>query len=355
MLLEGSGKKFMRQSVNDFPLVSILLPVYNGEAFLERSIQSCLSQTYDNLELIVVDDGSKDNSLQIANEFASFDKRVTIISNQLNKQLPASLNIGHRAARGEIITWTSHDNYFEPNAIEVLLKQMRTSDVDIVYSDVRIIESCGKYRKILKMKDSSLLLFGNSIGASFLYKKEVYLRNDGYNENLHTVEDYDFWLRASIHSTFNHIDEVLYNFRSHQDSLSSKLNISGSVENNIFATRLQECYSNFLQLLKFREKEYFTEILSKIHLYKKINVTVLLQRFSEFTKILQETADKTRILDYGKMVEMLDHRIRFNISEFPENQNAKILWLILLNRPSILLRYDRRNSSRLVWKCLKNR
>lgn len=339
------------QYKNESPLVSIVLPVYNGAAFLERSIQSCLCQTYSNLELIIVNDASTDDSLKIANHFASLDSRICVITNQLNMQLPASLNIGHRGAKGDFITWTSHDNYFEDNAVELLLKVMLNSDADIVYSNVRIIDANGEYRKNLCLGDASSLLFGNAIGACFLYKKEVYIRNNGYDENLHTVEDYDFWLRASLHSSFDHIDKVLYNFRSHEQSLSSRLNVPESSENERFRRNLKKSYLNFLQFLRCKNKEDYAENFSKIHRHKKMDITAVLENYRDIERVLQEVAIKTQSLNLNKMVQELDRRIRSNIYRFPENHNFRMLWLLLSNRPAILFKYDRKISLRIILKC----
>ena len=104
------------------PLISIILPVYNGEKYLSQSISSCLNQTYTNLELIIVNDCSNDTTLAIANSYAEIDSRVIIVNNKENKKLPASLNIGHQIAKGDYITWTSDDNIYELNAMEILLE-----------------------------------------------------------------------------------------------------------------------------------------------------------------------------------------------------------------------------------------
>ena len=105
------------------PLVSIILPVYNGEKYLEKSINSCLKQTYKNIELIIVNDCSTDNTLSICDFFVKNDTRVKLINNSINKKLPASLNIGKKA-KGNYLTWTSDDNLFKPNAIEKLVNRL---------------------------------------------------------------------------------------------------------------------------------------------------------------------------------------------------------------------------------------
>ena len=90
------------------PLVSIVLPVYNGERYLAQAIDSCLAQTYENLEIIIVDDGSRDRSVEIVRGYA--DRRIKLICHVRNRKLPAALNTGFRHSSGAYLTWTSHEH-----------------------------------------------------------------------------------------------------------------------------------------------------------------------------------------------------------------------------------------------------
>lgn len=97
------------------PKVSIVLPTYNGARYLRQSIDSCLGQTYRNLELIVVDDASTDTTPEIIRSYQ--DPRIRVIRHEKSKMLPESLNTGFRAVSGDYLTWTSDDNYYVPEAI----------------------------------------------------------------------------------------------------------------------------------------------------------------------------------------------------------------------------------------------
>lgn len=103
------------------PLVSIVLPTYNGEEYISRAIQSIINQTYTNWELIIVNDCSTDSTLEIINNFSKQDSRIKIINNDKNMKLPASLNRGFKEANGEYYTWTSDDNEYYPEAIEKMV------------------------------------------------------------------------------------------------------------------------------------------------------------------------------------------------------------------------------------------
>lgn len=211
-------------------LVSIILPVYNGEKYISQAIESVLKQTYDQLELIIVNDCSTDRTLKIITEFAISDKRVIVVNNENNKKLPASLNIGHKQAKGSYVTWTSDDNILLPNFLEKLVDILITKKADVVYSNYEVINELGEIKRKHKARNVEGILFGNVIGASFLYKKEVYDKLGGYDEALFLLEDYDFWLRASMNYKFYHLDEILYKYRLHSDSLTSNIHYKISVK-----------------------------------------------------------------------------------------------------------------------------
>jgi glycosyltransferase involved in cell wall biosynthesis len=249
------------------PLISIILPVYNGEKYLSQSIESCLIQTYKNLELIIVDDCSTDNSLAIARSYSKSDERVKIIKNKINKKLPASLNIGHRAAKGDYITWTSDDNFYQKDAIKKLLQVILDKKVDIVYTDNLIINDEGILVGQAYVKDIEYLLFYGVIGACFLYKKEVFERNEGYREDLFLIEDYDFWLRALKHSKFSKVNNPGYYFyRYHKGSLTIRMKNDKDLKEK-FIKNLHILYSNLFNAHGIKEKKFLIEFLINRFLY----------------------------------------------------------------------------------------
>lgn len=118
------------------PLVSIVLPTYNGSRFLQEAIESCIRQSYPHWELIIVDDASIDETPQIVVHWTKRDSRIRSLRNQTNRRLPESLNRGFAEAKGELLTWTSDDNRYMPNALATMVEFLEAhSDVDLVYSD----------------------------------------------------------------------------------------------------------------------------------------------------------------------------------------------------------------------------
>lgn len=204
-------------------LVSIVLPTYNGEKYIKEAIESILAQSYSLFELVIVDDCSTDNTYSIVKKYIEKDQRIKLIHNSINKKLPASLNVGFAVAKGSYYTWTSDDNRYKKDAIEALVKTIEEKPhCDLVFSDYDIINEGGhKIGERKRLNDNIVeILYGNIIGACFLYKKEVHEKLGGYSENRFLVEDYDFWLRAYQYFRFVHIDENLYEYRIHNTSLT---------------------------------------------------------------------------------------------------------------------------------------
>lgn len=243
------------------PLISIIIPVYNGEKYLADAIKSCLIQTYSNIEIIIVNDCSTDATLKIAEDFAAQDKRIHIINNLENKKLPASLNIGHRQAKGDYITWTSDDNIYQKDALAIMCQTLLSSRSDIVYCDYLTIDDDGVINGQARLKPIEFLLFYGVIGACFLYKKEVFIRNNGYNENLFLVEDYDFWLRALKHSSYKKIDNPgYYLYRYHENSLTTRLQEDPALKKQ-FLVNLYNLYDSFFDDKRIKDKEKLISIL----------------------------------------------------------------------------------------------
>lgn len=117
--------------------ISIVMPVYNAEKFLEKAINSVINQTYENIELICVNDGSKDKSLEILNEFALKDSRVKVFS-QENAGISVARNTGMKNASGKYLMFIDNDDSYEPEMCEYMLKAIEDNDVDCAICDTNI-------------------------------------------------------------------------------------------------------------------------------------------------------------------------------------------------------------------------
>src|SRR5687767_2807233 len=123
------------------PLISIVLPTYNGERYLAEAIESCLAQTCRDWELILVDDASSDGTPAVIARYARQDPRVRAIRNPANRKLPGSLNAGFARARGDYFTWTSDDNCYRATALAEMRAALAADPaVDIVYAGYTLID-----------------------------------------------------------------------------------------------------------------------------------------------------------------------------------------------------------------------
>lgn len=205
------------------PLVSIVLPTYNGARYLAQSIQSCRDQTYPYWELIAVDDASTDETPAILSGFAAQDDRICVIRHAENKKLPGALNTGFAQARGDYLTWTSDDNLFRPEALAALVDFLEAHpEIDLVYTDYSLIDETGEVTKHISARDPRSLVYKSSVGPCFLHRREVYDVVGGYAEDLFLAEDYDYWLRVSARFRIQPLHQDLYLYRRHGGSLTDQ-------------------------------------------------------------------------------------------------------------------------------------
>lgn len=206
----------------DKPLVSIVMPTYNRAHVLPYAIRSVLNQTYGNLELIIVDDNSSDNTSSIVESFQ--DKRIKYIRNEPNLKLPRALNKGFSLAKGVYLTWTSDDNLYMDIAIERMVTTLNSADCDFVYADYFLFAELDEAGNPVDARHDQLpdrlqLEKVNHVGACFLYTRNVYEQVGEYDPNLFLVEDYDYFIRVTKRFSTCHISTPLYFFRRHDDAL----------------------------------------------------------------------------------------------------------------------------------------
>ena len=306
-------------------LVSIILPVYNGEKHLDKSIQSCLNQTYKNIELIVVNDCSTDATLEIALRYKELDNRVKVIHNSTNKKLPASLNIGHANANGDLLTWTSHDNFYEPNAIEVLSNKLFESKSDLVYSDMNLVNESSNTTKKRALNEIENLPFGNCVGACFLYRKDVFLELKGYNEKLFLVEDYDFWLRAFLKFKFFHVKEYLYNYTIQNESLTNQINLNEE-KRFLWLQNITIMYNEFLNHFGISNIDISNFLKSNLT-FESYDFNLIIANYSSFQKFEEKLLECPNYTSKKGLKKAIIKQFKFVISNNENNTKAKSFFL----------------------------
>lgn len=206
-------------------LISIILPIYNGEKYMRESIDSILNQSYTNWELLIIDDGSTDNTPVIAAEYKDMDSRIYYYKNEQNIRLPRTLNRGFSLAKGDYLTWTSDDNYYYPTALEKMIHALETQNKDFAFASCDIINAKGEIVEVITVNDHSpkMLVGSNPVGACFMYSRKAYEVTGDYDPELTLVEDFDYWQRIAARFPPVCISEKLYAYRWHDGALTSTM------------------------------------------------------------------------------------------------------------------------------------
>ncbi|MGP1471077.1 MAG: glycosyltransferase [Schwartzia sp. (in: firmicutes)] len=205
------------------PIVSVVLPSYNGARYIEESIDSVLRQTFSNWELILVNDGSTDRTRDIMEAYAAKDGRIRVIHNDPNQRLPRSLNIGFRQARGKYLTWTSDDNRYLPRAIKVMVQALDADPAaPMVSAEMECIDESGAVTGGYPVYEDHLIWAEDLVGACFMYRREALAKVGEYDPAKVYVEDYDYWLRLRVAmGEIKRVPEMLYQYRRHGASLTA--------------------------------------------------------------------------------------------------------------------------------------
>ena len=237
---------------NDRVRVSIILPTHNGTQYLYESIAGCLNQSYGNIELIIVDDCSTEDISHITNRFN--DLRMRVIRNDNNLGLPASLNAGFDASTGDYLTWTSDDNYYDPDAVKVMSERLDGNPgIDFVYCNYTFIDSEGRIGDAIQTGKPEELDLQNCIGPCFLYRRKVYEVVGDYDLNCTLAEDYDYWLRIRKRFTMEKIDDYRYFFRLHESSLTERYRNTDYLRKQVEMVKKKNMPGSTYFFLKSRE------------------------------------------------------------------------------------------------------
>lgn len=213
------------KEVNSTPLVSVILPVYNAKDYIEDSIKSILYQTYRNFELIIIDDGSSDGSLELINKFS--DERLKIIRHDDNQGLIKSLNEGIKLSSGELIARMDADDISLAGRLEKQVKFLNSNpEIGVCSTWYRVLAKKTYIKKdeTDPHKLKSLLLYYCPLAhpTVMLRKNLVINESDFYSLDYPHAEDYELWIRLSEITKIANIPEVLFQYRPHENQISKK-------------------------------------------------------------------------------------------------------------------------------------
>jgi len=229
------------------PTVSVIIPTYNRANLIEKAIKSALKQTYKDFEIIVVDDGSIDNTEEIVKDFTDF--RIHYICHKHNQGVSAARNTGIKTCRGEYIAFLDSDDEWLPGKLDKQIKvlQSESSEVGVVHSDLLYIDENGKNMNKLRNPKKGGYIYEDLLGkncvgppSTLLIKKECFNRVGLFDNLLNAQEDWDMYIRIAKYYKFTFIKIPLVKYRKHPSQISRNLEVKTVSANRILVKYTKE-------------------------------------------------------------------------------------------------------------------
>jgi|SRR3989344_2916776 len=253
------------------PKVSVLMPVYNAEKFLDTAIQSILTQTFKDFEFIIVDDHSTDKSWGIIKTYAKHDKRIVTLRNEQNLRTTKTLNRGLKIAKGKYIVRMDADDWSYPYRLQKQYEFMdKNPDVGISGGAVEI---CNKDLKVKNIRKYPLtdhqarkIIFRYSPFAhpATIWRTSMVKKVGGYNENIPLSQDLDLYFRIGKICEFANLPDTLIKLRTHNDSSS------------IVRGKYQEQFAIYTRIKAFLELGYSMTFEDKLYTFLQMVSTIII-------------------------------------------------------------------------------
>ncbi len=299
------------------PLVSVIIPAFNGEKYIGDAIESILHQTYINWELIIIDDCSTDETLKIINSYT--DSRITLFCNKNNKGIAESTNKGIEKSKGKYIALLDDDDVAEYDRLTLQVDYLeKHSEIDILVGRTtlidekgQVIDYCGIPRNNPRYIKAVLLFkcmdFMNStamIRRDFIKKYNLYYKNDCYG-----MQDYRFYIECSKVGNISTINKFLLKYRIHEASETNRNFEKYKVER---AKKYAQFQRYSLEKSGFRLDEESLELINKV-LAEKDGKCDSKQEIVKLYQVFQEILKQGKAMRIDYLYE-LEHVCRINLS-----------------------------------------
>lgn len=323
-------------------LVSIIIGVHNEkEEHLRMAFNSLFNQSYQNIEIIVIDDDSDDNCKSVLNDICNGIKNITIVHNKTNLGLTKSLNIGLQMAKGEFIARMDADDFSTSDRIEKQVVFLQThQDIDIIGTGVISFGDRNIFMSPafgLSKDDADIMLFFSSTlcHPSVMIRKCFLERHHlSYDENVKKAQDYDLWERSSIHGKLAVMKDVLLYYRIHANQITSLKNKEQIKAADIIRKRRLSRIG-----INPTDKEYhYHELLSS-----GVDNTVSIHEMEEWIKKILNGNANEHIVNGKK----LEHNLKIRLLLFKLRNKKMIRWneipklvIIIISRIRLILRLN---------------
>ena len=260
-------------------LISIIIPCYNDAQYIEQSVLSALNQTYSNIEVIVVDDGSNEETKKVLKKL---ENQITKLITQENQGQSKARNVGIEASKGDYILVLDSDDYFESTFCEKAILSLEDSTIKLVTSFAKRFNDVYSYDVYPKGGGLRDFLIHNQATGSVMFRKKDYILAGGYDETMKSgFEDWEFYIRLlKDGGTAFVIPEFLFNYRAKENSTTTRANkIKYKLQNFIYEKH-QSLYILYFQdlvshLLGRIEREELEKIKNTQRLEFKIGKAIL--------------------------------------------------------------------------------
>jgi glycosyltransferase involved in cell wall biosynthesis len=249
----------MDKDINMDKLVSIILPTYNGGKYIERAIESIIAQSFSSWELLVIDDGSVDNTKDIVDEYSIKDNRIIYLKNEVNLGIQKTLNKGLREAKGEYIARIDDDDeWIDKDKLQKQVEFLSNNQNHVlVGTGVIVIDEKGTelFRYLLPEKDKDIKkkILGKNcfVHSSVMFRKNLALSLGGYDELKDTrhIEDYDLWLKLGTVGNLANLPIYAVKFTLREGSISSTNKTEQFKKNINLAKKYKDKYPNYFGAL----------------------------------------------------------------------------------------------------------
>jgi glycosyltransferase involved in cell wall biosynthesis len=292
------------------PKVSIVIPVFNGSNYLSEAIDSALAQTYTNIEVIVVNDGSDDEGKTEA--IATLYRNKIRYFYKENGGVATALNLGIKKMTGEYFSWLSHDDVYYPHKIETqinfLNKQVNKNIA--LYSDYECIDRNSNFlteKRIPHVEPEKLkyaiISSGPINGCTVLLPKNIFYEIGLFNENLLTTQDYDMWYRISKKYNFIHQREMLLKSRLHPEQGIETIDSNAQEMSEFYYRCLKEIHED--EMLKISGQKSITTVYSILAIKYKRRIVSKASLLS--SRLAKQHLLKDDVITIGKNIFLIGY------------------------------------------------